>query len=194
MASKRILIFFFLLSLLSIPENAMAQFSPGKKTKEGVAVVYGKIESDTLRMRKSKMETPKRRNVVADRDSVKAKSPSVKRKTGGTVAGKRPSGKKGKSVSSKEAKVDSVKYPKVTYRLGDRIIMRGDSGGDVRNVARILVRKLYMDEDSIIYTKSGEVLYDGELVKAVMRFQRLNDFYEDGIVGYELIKALRKRK
>lgn len=51
-----------------------------------------------------------------------------------------------------------------------------------------------MDEDSIIYTESGEVLYDGELVKAVMRFQRLNDFYEDGIVGYELIKALRKRK
>lgn len=194
MASKRILIFLFLLSLLSFSECAMAQFSPGKKTKGGVAVVYGKIESDTLRMRKSKMETPKRRNVVADRDSVKAKSPSVKRKTGGAAVGKRSAGKKGKSVSSKEAKVDSVKYPKVTYRLGDRIIMRGDSGADVRNVARILVRKLYMDEDSVIYTKSGEVLYDGELVKAVMRFQRLNDFYEDGIVGYELIKALRKRK
>lgn len=194
MASKRTLIFLFLLSLLSLPESAMAQFSPGKKTKEGVAVVYGKIESDTLRMRKSKMEAPKKRNVVADRDSVKVKSPSVKRKAGGTAADKRSSGKKGKSVSSKEAKVDSVKYPKVTYRLGDRIIMRGDSGADVRNVARILVRKLYMDEDSIIYTESGEVLYDGELVKAVMRFQRLNDFYEDGIVGYELIKALRKRK
>lgn len=194
MASKRILIFLFLLSLLSFSECAMAQFSPGKKTKGGVAVVYGKIESDTLRMRKSKMETPKRRNAVADRDSVKAKSSSAKRKSGGSVVGKRSAGTKGKSVSSKEAKVDSVKYPKVTYRLGDRIIMRGDSGADVRNVARILVRKLYMDEDSIIYTKSGEVLYDGELVKAVMRFQCLNGFYEDGIVGYELIKALRKRK
>lgn len=194
MASKRTLIFLFLLSLLSLPESAMAQFSPGKKMKEGVAVVYGKIESDTLRMRKSKMEAPKKRNVVADRDSVKSKSSSVKRKARGTAADKRSSGKKGKSVSSKDTKVDSVKYPKVTYRLGDRIIMRGDSGADVRNVARILVRKLYMDEDSIIYTESGEVLYDGELVKAVMRFQRLNDFYEDGIVGYELIKALRKRK
>ena len=72
--------------------------------------------------------------------------------------------------------------------------MRGDSGADVRNVARILVRKLYMDEDSIIYTSDGGVLYDGELVRAVMRFQNLNGFYEDGIIGYELIKALRKRK
>ena len=82
----------------------------------------------------------------------------------------------------------------MTYRLGDRIIMRGDSGADVRNVARILVRKIYMDEDSIIYTEDGNVLYEGELVKAVMRFQRLNGFYEDGIIGHELIKALRKRK
>ena len=72
--------------------------------------------------------------------------------------------------------------------------MRGDSGADVRNVARILVNKLYMDEDSIIYTNGNDVLYDGELVKAVMRFQRLNGFYEDGIIGYEIIKALRKRK
>ena len=99
-----------------------------------------------------------------------------------------------KSVKDKEHKIDSVEYPPVTYRLGDRIIMRGDSGADVRNVARILVRKIYMDEDSIIYTEDGNVLYEGELVKAVMRFQRLNGFYEDGIIGHELIKALRKRK
>ena len=80
------------------------------------------------------------------------------------------------------------------YRLGDRIIMRGDSGADVRNVARILVKKIYMDEDSVIYTRNGDVLYEGELVEAVKRFQRLNGFYDDGIIGRDLIKALRKRK
>ena len=57
-----------------------------------------------------------------------------------------------------------------------------------------IIDQLYMDEDSIIYTSDGGVLYDGELVRAVMRFQNLNGFYEDGIIGYELIKALRKRK
>jgi murein L,D-transpeptidase YcbB/YkuD len=97
------------------------------------------------------------------------------------------------AAKPKKAKVDSLKYSPRQYMLGERIIMRGDSGRDVRSLANILVKKLYMDERDIIYTAGGGVLYDGELVKAVKRFQRLNGFHEDGIVGHGLIKALRKR-
>ena len=179
------LVLFF---LLCIPQGAAAQFAPGKKPKEGVAVEYAKIKDDTLMVRKSKLEPKKSssKGVVLKADSLNKKGSALKKNV--SVAAK------AKPSKSKTAKVDSVKYATVTYRLGDRIIMRGDSGADVRNVARILVNKLYMDEDSIIYTNGNNVLYDGELVKAVMRFQRLNGFYEDGIIGYEIIKALRKRK
>lgn len=78
--------------------------------------------------------------------------------------------------------------------LGERVIMRGDSGHDVLSVAKILVKKLYLDEADIIYTPDGGAVYDGAMVKAVLLFQKFNDFYEDGIIGRELIKALRKRK
>ena len=93
----------------------------------------------------------------------------------------------------KKVKVDSLQYSPRQYLLGERVIMRGDSGRDVRSLANMLVKKLYMDEGDIVYTADDGVLYDGELFKAVIRFQRLNGFYEDGIVGRELIKALRKR-
>lgn len=188
MANKHLSYLLLLLSLLFLPQGAAAQYSPGKKQKQGGAMEYRKVKEDTLQIRRSKLGPKKRksRKSAALPDSVKSKNSSAKKKV------KKSASPKGKV--KKEAKVDSIKYPSATYRLGDRIIMRGDSGADVRNVARILVRKLYMDEDSIIYTADGNVLYEGELVRAVMRFQRLNGFYEDGIVGYELIKALRKRK
>ena len=188
MASKLFPYILLSLSLLLLPQGAAAQYSPGKKPKEGAVVEYRKVKDDTLQIRKSKLGTTKRkgRKPAAKADSLKTAKSTAKK-----AVAKSPAKK---SAVRKETKVDSVKFSKVTYRLGDRIIMRGDSGADVRNVARILVRKLYMDEDSIIYTADGGVLYDGELVRAVVRFQNLNGFYEDGIIGYELIKALRKRK
>ena len=70
--------------------------------------------------------------------------------------------------------------------------MRGDSGKDVRKLAEIMVNNLYIDERQIVYTPTGLVLYDGELVKAVMRFQELNGFYPDGMVGKKLVKVLKK--
>ena len=102
--------------------------------------------------------------------------------------------KQSKPVSAKEQKVDSLKYVVKTYRLGERIIMPGDSGRDVRSVAKILVNKIYIDESELIYTKDGGVLYEGELVRAVKHFQEFNGFHVDGIIGHNLIKALRKRK
>ena len=170
MASKKIVLFLYLF-LLVVPSGVLAQYVPGKKSGSGVALEYKKITGDSLQVRKSRLEPEKKRSSAA-----KPRNTAVKR------------------VKAASPKVDSVKYEPRAYRLGERVIMQGDSGRDVRSVADILVKKLYFDEDSIIYTKGGGVLYDGDLVRAVKHFQEFNGFYPDGIIGQELIKALRKRK
>ena len=117
----------------------------------------------------------------------------VYRKVSGDSLQLRTRAKSKSGVKKGTAKIDSLQYSPRQYMLGERVIMRGDSGRDVRSLANILIKKLYMDEAGVVYTSGGGVLYEGELVKAVIRFQRLNGFHEDGIVGKELIKALRKR-
>ena len=91
-----------------------------------------------------------------------------------------------------KSKSDSVVYMQPKYSLGDRIIMRGDSGADVKKLAEIMVKNLYLDENSVPYTKGGAVLYDGELLRAVKLFQKVSGLYDDGIVGATTIKELRK--
>ncbi len=94
--------------------------------------------------------------------------------------------------TKKEPRIDSVTYaPK--YSLGDRVIMRGDYGPDVKKVADILVRNLFIDEKDIPYTSDGQVLYDGELVKAVRLFQKVEGLFDDGMIGETTVKKLRKR-
>ncbi len=101
--------------------------------------------------------------------------------------------KAAKAAPAEKKKNDSVLYDGgVKYSLGDRVIMRGDSGADVKKLAEIMVKNLYLDENSIPYTKSGQVLYDGELLRAVKLFQKVSGLYEDGIVGEAAIKELRK--
>ncbi len=97
-----------------------------------------------------------------------------------------------KKKAAKKPGVDSVKFAHVRYSLGDRVIMHGDSGADVKKLAEIMVKHLYMEESAVIYTKGGTVLYDGELVRAVKLFQKVSGLYEDGMVGETTIKALRK--
>ena len=133
---------------------------------------YKKNSCDTVRLRNNSGKSVK--------ISSKAKNDVVK--------------KQDKVSSAKESKIDSLEYSLKSYRLGERVIMPGDSGSDVRSVAKILVNKIYIDEESLIYTSDSGVLYQGELVKAVMRFQEFNGFHVDGIIGHDLIKALRKRK
>lgn len=97
-----------------------------------------------------------------------------------------------KSETKKEPRVDSVLYaPK--YAFGDRVIMRGDYGPDVKKVADILVQNLFIDEKDIPYTTDGQVLYDGELVKAVKLFQKVEGLFDDGMIGETTIKKLRSR-
>lgn len=95
-------------------------------------------------------------------------------------------------VKAKSTKNDSVKYSEKRIYLGDRVIMRGDTGADVKKLAEIMVKSLYIDEKDVPYTKGGSVLYDGELLRAVRLFQKVSGLYGDGIVGETTIKALRK--
>ena len=93
-----------------------------------------------------------------------------------------------------KTKVDSLELQPLNYRLGERVIMRGDSGRDVRSLAKVLVNKLYIDEASLVYTADGGVLYEEGLIKAVKLFQEFNGLPVDGVVGKEVVKALRRRK
>ena len=102
--------------------------------------------------------------------------------------------KKTEKSAVKSVKIDSVQYTPRNYTLGERVIMPGDSGRDVRNVANILVKKLYIDETEVVYTADGGVLYNDALQRAVKHFQEFNGFYPDGIIGNAVVKALRKRK
>lgn len=193
MASKLFVRLLLFLSVLICTVDVSAQFVPGKKSAAVAVVEYKKAAGDSIRVRKARLE-PKKRNSSVKSENGSAKrlktggSSSVKRRSAGAVSSRKRAG------SATSSKVDSLSYEPVKYRLGDRMIMRGDSGMDVRSVAKILVKKLYIEEDSIIYTKDGGVLYDGDLVRAVKHFQEFNGLYPDGIISSEVVKALRRRK
>ncbi len=131
---------------------------------------YKKISSDTLRVKEA---------ATTSEAKVEKHSSATAQKSAAVV---------------KSTKVDSLSYLAPSYRLGERVIMPGDSGRDVRSVAKILVNKIYIDESELKYTADGGVVYEGRLVKAVKHFQEFNDLYPDGIIGHEVVKALRKRK
>ena len=149
----------------------------------GSSRTYRKVSGDSVRLRPSVVE----RMDKEEKQRAKAEAKAKAAKSGAKTV-------KEKAPRVKKSPIDSVQYTPRRYMLGERVIMRGDSGHDVLSVAKILVKKLYLDEADIIYTPDGGAVYDGAMVKAVLHFQKFNDFYEDGIIGRELIKALRKRK
>ena len=175
---------FFLLVLSVLWQPVCAQSVSGDAGKVVSSQKYRKVSGEEVRLREDKKEKEKAEK--------KKKAKSVKgKKKGKSKRGVSSGSRSGKRAA---AKVDSLAYEQVRYSLGDRVIMVGDSGRDVRSVARILVKKLYMTEDSIIYTQDGGVRYEGDMVRAIKHFQEFNGFYPDGIIGHDLIKALRKRK
>ena len=80
------------------------------------------------------------------------------------------------------------------YKLGDRVIVRGDSGRDVRSLANALVKKLYIKPEDVIPTFDNGALFDGALYNALLRFQKDKVLPADGRVTDEVVKELRKRK
>ena len=171
---------FFLLVLSVLWQPVCAQSVSGDAGQVVSSQKYRKVSGEEVRLREDKKEKEK----------------AGKKKKTKSVKGKKKSKPKAKTKAKKKggAKVDSLVYEPVRHSLGDRVIMLGDSGRDVRSVARILVKKLYMTEDSIIYTQDGGVRYEGDMVRAIKHFQEFNGLYPDGIIGHDLIKALRKKK
>lgn len=137
----------------------------------------------------------KKRTVTAPEDNKKSTKKNKKR----VSAKKKAPTKKNMVAKSDTDKVrkprkSAVKYSGRRYRLGERVIMQGDSGNDVKSLANILVERLFLDEKDIIYTTDGGVLYEGEIVRAVRIFQKVSGLYDDGMVGTPTLKALRKKK
>ena len=177
---KKVLLFFLLLFFSQV---VSAQSLTGNEGMLGSSRTYRKVSGDSVRLRPSVVE----RMDKEEKQRAKAEAKAKAAKSGAKTV-------KEKAPRVKKSPIDSVQYTPRRYMLGERVIMRGDSGHDVLSVAKILVKKLYLDEADIIYTPDGGAVYDGAMVKAVLHFQKFNDFYEDGIIGRELIKALRKRK
>lgn len=161
--------------LLSLPDTADAQFY--RRNDTIARIIKGGVGTDgSVRMLKDG-----RRSGASSGKRKQAKRTKSKKKT-----------KKKKAAKPKRQSV--TPYSGVQYKLGDRVIMRGDSGADVRSLANILIRRLFLDERDIIYTPGGKVLYDGAMIRAVRTFQKVSGIYEDGMVGIVTLKALRKRK
>lgn len=161
--ANRILCILSLFLLLLLPWEASAQF-------------YQRRDS-VARVIKNGVSFGQPRTDVK-KSSAKKKKSSAKKKTA-------------KVKRVKKDKKPAVMFEEKRYRLGERVIMRGDSGADVQSLAKMLVKKLFLDEKDVIYTKNG-VLYEGEIIRAVRSFQKISGLYEDGMVGTPTLKALRK--
>lgn len=161
------LLSFFLLVI--IPQRLDAQFLQRKDSvariiKQGVKICQQRTDV-------KKTEGGKKKKVAAVKKKKRAPEPKI--------------------VKSAKDKQQPVVYTGKRYHLGERVIMQGDSGADVKSLANLLVKKLFLDEKDIIYTSNG-VLYDGEIVRSVRMFQKISGLYEDGMVGTPTLKALRK--
>ena len=158
----------FLLTLLfAVSQFAFAQSATGGGAVLTAPRTYKKISGDSIRLRAS---------VAADlekqADKVLAKILNANQ-----------------SARKKAARELARKY-----RLGDRVIVRGDSGRDVRSVANALVKKLYIKAEDVIPTFDGGALLDGELYNALLHFQKDKGLPVDGKVTTDVVKELRKRK
>ena len=166
--------------LLVAAQNASAQFY---RQKDSVA----RIVKQTLLHRRPALSVNNNADKASGGKAAKKKQPKKS-------ARKQPKSKAVKDSAKVAGRKGKIEYTGRRYRLGERIIMRGDSGNDVKSLANILVKKLFLDEKSIIYTADGGVLYEGEIVRAVKLFQKVQGMFDDGIVGETTLKALRRRK
>jgi murein L,D-transpeptidase YcbB/YkuD len=183
---------FLLLLILLCSHSVDAQSTAAQDGKLGTTRSYRKVSGDSQRLRTDNGKQKKQSSKQSSKKKKQVKKQPKKqpKKSGGKTAVV----KKAEKPAVKSVKIDSVQYTPKSYSLGERVIMPGDSGRDVRNVANILVKKLYIDETEIVYTADGGVIYNDALQRAVKHFQEFNGFYPDGIIGNAVVKALRKRK
>ena len=158
---------FFLVLLFAVSQIAFAQSAVSDGAVLTAARTYKKVSGDSVRLRASEA----------------AKIDKQVKKTYAKIM-----------QANHRARVKAARELARKYKLGDRVILRGDSGRDVRSVANILVKKLYIKAEDIVATFDNGALYDGALYKAVLRFQKDKGFSQDGVIDKELVKELRKRK
>ena len=183
---------FLLLLILLCSHSVGAQSAVAQDGKLGTTRSYRKVSGDSQRLRTDNGKQKKRSSKQSSKKKKQVKKQAKKQPK--KSSGKSAVVKKTEKPAAKSVKIDSVQYTPRNYTLGERVIMPGDSGRDVRNVANILVKKLYIDETEVVYTTDGGVLYNDALQRAVKHFQEFNGFYPDGIIGNAVVKALRKRK
>ena len=183
---------FLLLLILLCSHSVGAQSAVAQDGKLGTTRSYRKVSGDSQRLRTDNGKQKKQSSKQSSKKKKQVKKQAKKQPK--KSSGKSAVVKKTEKPAAKSVKIDSVQYTPRNYTLGERVIMPGDSGRDVRNVANILVKKLYIDEAEVVYTADGGVLYNDALQRAVKHFQEFNGFYPDGIIGNAVVKALRKRK
>lgn len=183
---------FLLLLILLCSHSVGAQSTVAQDGKLGTTRSYRKVSGDSQRLRTDNGKQKKQSSKQSSKKKKQVKKQTKKQPK--KSSGKSAVVKKTEKPAAKSVKIDSVQYTPRNYTLGERVIMPGDSGRDVRNVANILVKKLYIDETEVVYTADGGVLYNDALQRAVKHFQEFNGFYPDGIIGNAVVKALRKRK
>ena len=183
---------FLLLLILLCSHSVDAQSTAAQDGKLGTTRSYRKVSGDSQRLRTDNGKQKKQSSKQSSKKKKQIKKQTKKQPK--KSSGKSAVVKKTEKPAAKSVKIDSVQYTPRNYTLGERVIMPGDSGRDVRNVANILVKKLYIDETEVVYTADGGVLYNDALQRAVKHFQEFNGFYPDGIIGNAVVKALRKRK
>lgn len=183
---------FLLLLILLCSHSVGAQSAVAQDGKLGTTRSYRKVSGDSQRLRTDNGKQKKQSSKQSSKKKKQVKKQAKKQPK--KSSGKSAVVKKTEKPAAKSVKIDSVQYTPRNYTLGERVIMPGDSGRDVRNVANILVKKLYIDETEVVYTADGGVLYNDALQRAVKHFQEFNGFYPDGIIGNAVVKALRKRK
>ena len=162
---KRLLLFLFSLFVLS--QSGLAQSAGDNGAVLTVPRTYKKVSGDSIRLRASKTARIEKQAGNVFNKIVQANE-SARKKAARELARK--------------------------YRLGDRVIVRGDSGRDVRSVANALVKKLYINPDDVTSTFDGGALLDGALYNALLRFQKDKGLPADGKVSKDVVKELRKRK
>jgi murein L,D-transpeptidase YcbB/YkuD len=183
---------FLLLLILLCSHSVDAQSTAAQDGKLGTMRSYRKVSGNSQRLRTDNGKQKKQSSKQSSKKKKQVKKQAKKQPK--KSSGKSAVVKKTEKPAAKSVKIDSVQYTPRNYTLGERVIMPGDSGRDVRNVANILVKKLYIDEAEVVYTADGGVLYNDALQRAVKHFQEFNGFYPDGIIGNAVVKALRKRK
>ena len=152
--------------------SVVSQFALAQSTGDGNAVLtaprtYKKVSGDSIRLRASEVAKLEKQT---DKVFTKIVDANLKARK-----------KAARELARK-------------YKLGDRIIVRGDSGRDVRSVANALVKKLYIKTEDVTPTFDNGALMDGELYNALLRFQKDKGLPADGRVTTEVVKELRKRK